>query len=70
MKIQQRTIKGTPDILMCLKGRFVAIELKTEDGVVSILQQHNLKIIKQSGGLSYVLTPENEDEVINELRNL
>ncbi|MDO4681110.1 MAG: VRR-NUC domain-containing protein [Aerococcus sp.] len=46
---------GTPDILACVDGRFVAIEVKRpKGGVVSPLQQHQMQKIKRAGGLAMV----------------
>lgn len=45
---------GTPDILACLKGRFVAIEVKrSKGGVVSALQEFKIKQIKNAGGVAF-----------------
>ncbi|GIP61972.1 hypothetical protein J32TS6_05270 [Virgibacillus pantothenticus] len=46
---------GTPDILACVKGRFVAIEVKRESGgKVSALQKANIKMIQKAGGIAFV----------------
>lgn len=45
---------GVPDIIACVNGRFVAIEVKKPDGRVSELQKANIKLIKQSGGVAFV----------------
>ncbi|MGM0238484.1 VRR-NUC domain-containing protein [Enterococcus sp. AZ103] len=46
---------GTPDILACVNGRFVAIEVKRPNGgVLSELQKSKLKKIENSGGVSIV----------------
>ena len=46
---------GCPDIICCLKGRYVALEVKAEKGTVSQLQEHNIKLIKKSGGVAAVV---------------
>ncbi len=48
---------GIPDLIICLKGKFVAIELKNEDGKPSALQLYNIDKIKQSGGQAFILKP-------------
>lgn len=48
---------GIPDILACVNGHFVAIELKTEVGRTSKLQDHNITRIRESGGTAIVLRP-------------
>lgn len=45
---------GTPDIIACINGRFIAIEVKRPGGVVSQLQRANLKLIEQAGGVAFV----------------
>lgn len=46
---------GIPDILACINGKFVAIEVKRSDGgVVSPLQKAQIQKIKENGGLAGV----------------
>lgn len=45
---------GVPDIIACLNGKFIGIEGKTSTGVVSKLQEHHLKWIKEAGGIAIV----------------
>lgn len=64
-KIQQVGKRGTPDILACVAGRFVAIELKKDaKSKPDKLQQHKLKKITGAGGVSFVASPENSETVI------
>ena len=49
---------------MCLSGIFVAIELKSEDGELSKLQEYNLQRIANCGGIAIIVTPDNVDESI------
>jgi len=64
-KIQQVGKRGTPDILACVGGRFVGIELKKDDkSPPDKLQQHKLKKIASAGGVSIVACPENSETVI------
>ena len=51
------TRAGVPDIICCVHGLFVAIELKTDHGRVSKLQSYNIKQINASGGVGIVLRP-------------
>ena len=46
---------GIPDLLLCINGRFVAMELKNpnKSGKVSSRQRIELRKIRNSGGLSY-----------------
>lgn len=57
--IQQASITGTPDRLLCVMGRFVALELKSEEGKPSPLQKWNLDETKRCGGISIVACPQN-----------
>lgn len=46
---------GVPDLLACINGRFVAIELKrSSGGVVSEIQKEQIRRIKNSGGVAFV----------------
>lgn len=57
---------GTPDILSCIEGKFVAIEVKrNKGGKVSALQELKIKQIQNAGGIAF---PANSLEVfMNEL---
>lgn len=50
---------------MNLGGVFVAIELKSEGGKASKLQEYNLTEIAASGGIAIILEPANEEEVLD-----
>ena len=52
------TKTGIPDVLACVNGRFVAVEVKSSAGRPSALQIHHLKQIDESGGYSILLYPE------------
>lgn len=45
---------GVPDIIACYKGKFIAIEVKNEAGKTSPLQDVNLKMINNAGGIGIV----------------
>lgn len=49
---------GIPDILCCINGVFVAIEVKASSGRPSELQKLNVKRINKSGGIAVFLYPE------------
>lgn len=55
------TASGTPDLLCCLNGRFIAIEVKAENGKPSPLQIHNIKKIRESGGIALIAYPKDFD---------
>lgn len=51
------TKRGIPDILACINGHFVGIEVKAEDGKPSQFQILNIKMIREAGGFAFVLYP-------------
>lgn len=53
---------GILDLTLCVNGRFVAVELKSEKGKVSVLQEYNIKEIKRCGGIAIVLRPSEFEE--------
>lgn len=69
-KIQQVSIRGTPDFLMCLSGVFVAIELKTDEGDLEPLQEFKLEKISRCGGVALVVTPSNWEETYEFLHQI
>ena len=48
---------GIPDIIACVNGHFVAIEVKAPNGKPSELQKRNIRLIQESGGIGYILYP-------------
>lgn len=48
---------GTPDILSCINGYFLAIEVKAADGKPSPLQLVKIEEIRKAGGFAYVVYP-------------
>lgn len=45
---------GVPDIICCINGTFVGIEVKRPQGVVSELQKAHIRLIQQAGGIAFV----------------
>jgi Holliday junction resolvase len=59
---------GVPDLIACLGGRFVAIEVKREDGKLSELQKINLQQINNAGGIGIVVqSVEEVEQCLNSL---
>lgn len=56
------TKSGIPDILACVGGYFVGIEVKAQEGVVSEIQKYNIKQIRNAGGFSFALYPSGYDQ--------
>lgn len=58
----QFTKSGVPDILACVNGYFVAIEVKAQNGRPSELQLYNIRKINEAGGFAFVLYPSGLDD--------
>lgn len=54
---------GVPDILACVNGHFLAIEVKAERGRISELQRVNIERINKCGGVALVVKPSNFEEL-------
>jgi Holliday junction resolvase len=64
------TKSGIPDILCCINGYFLAIEVKAKDGKASDLQIHQCNMIRQAGGSAYVVFPSGWDQLKEIIQNL
>lgn len=51
------TREGIPDILACVNGYFVGIEVKAQNGKPSELQKYHCNKIRKAGGFAFVLYP-------------
>lgn len=72
-KIQQVSIRGTPDVFCCINGVFIAIELKRSGAIArtdEFLQEYNLAKIRKAGGIGVTLTPEEWPEFYSKLKKL
>lgn len=49
--------KGTPDLICCVNGHFVAVEVKAKNGKVSDLQWERISEINDANGTALVLYP-------------
>ena len=58
----RNTRSGVPDILACIRGRFVAIEVKAQTGRASELQLYNRRKIREAEGISIILYPSDFEE--------
>jgi hypothetical protein len=54
---------GIPDIVVCYRGYFIAVECKAGKGKTTALQDKNLKQIRDAGGVSLVVNEENLQEL-------
>lgn len=67
----RNTRSGIPDILACVNGYFVGIEVKAQTGHPTLLQLRNCQNIRDAGGFAFVLYPtgwEQFKEFIHELK--
>lgn len=62
------TKDGVPDILACVNGYFIAIEVKASNGKPSELQKYNVRKINKAGGFAMILYPQDR-ELFKELVN-
>lgn len=46
---------GVPDIICCYKGSFITLEVKTEDGKTTALQDATIKRIRKAGGIAEIV---------------
>ena len=61
---------GTPDIIACVNGKFVALEVKAENGKPSELQLYHLEQIRKAGGHSFLLYSKDFEDFKNFCENL
>lgn len=64
------TKEGIPDILCCVNGYFVAIEVKAQNGKPSPLQLYNVREIRKAGGFAFVLYPSGYEQFKKFIFNL
>lgn len=55
VKVIQANINGCPDILMCFNGKFYGIEVKTDNGRTSAIQDLQIRRIREAGGVPVVI---------------
>ena len=55
VKVMTANRAGTPDILACVRGTFVGIEVKSPAGKTSKLQDYALANIRKSGGEAWIV---------------
>lgn len=61
---------GTPDILSCVNGYFLAIEVKGNNGRVSDLQLEKIDQIRKAGGFAYAVYPTAWEKIKNVIDGL
>jgi Holliday junction resolvase len=61
---------GVPDIVACLKGRFIGIECKANGNKPTALQRMNLDQIAAQGGIALVIDETNVNELKGMIENV
>jgi hypothetical protein len=70
-KHQAGSIAGIPDIIACINGLFIALELKaSKSNKPTDLQRYTLAKINHSKGFGLLVYPENFDEISKDLEKL
>lgn len=64
VKVISATRSGVPDTIICLKGKFIAFEFKSEYGKPTPLQELNIKKIREAGGKAYLVRSLDELKLI------
>ena len=64
---------GIPDIICCVKGKFLAIECKAGKGTTTALQDRELQLIVNAGGMALLVSDKEDhfralEELILELK--
>ena len=62
--------EGIPDILMCVNGIFISLELKSATGRPSDLQKKNTAMVNESGGVGVILYPDGFENFKNIIRGV
>jgi Holliday junction resolvase len=72
-KKEAKSIRGLPDVLACVQGHFVALEIKRnryerqkETGRIA-LQRYVLDQMREQGAFAALVSPENWDQVLREI---
>lgn len=64
---------GVPDIICCIRGKFVAIECKAGKNTTTAIQDKNIDAIRLNEGIAMVINENNLDHmrmVIDEIINI
>jgi hypothetical protein len=69
-KSSERSIRGIPDLIGVLHGRFIALELKVGYNKADSLQSYILKKIANAGGYARVVTPTNLHLILTEMEGI
>jgi hypothetical protein len=72
LKTNEVAVRGIPDLLMCVNGIFVAVELKksSKDKAVALQSYIGERIKTKAKGLFYVACPETWPRVLMDIRRI
>lgn len=64
---EAHSVRGYPDLICCINGKFVGIEIKKNEAELNdprhALQKYRLTQIEWAGGYGYTVYPENWGEI-------
>lgn len=69
-------VRGIPDLICCINGTFVALELKKSEAEANkssgriVLQRRIIRTIKASGGYACITYPENWQEILEDIKRI
>jgi Holliday junction resolvase len=72
---EAKSIRGIPDVIACVNGKFIAIEVKRSEKEASkntdriVLQKHNINKINKCGGYGFICYPENMEEILQFIKD-
>lgn len=73
-KTDPGSIRGLPDRIICVNGRFVALEFKRNIKELrsprSRLQEYTLDAITNAGGTAKFVTPDNADTILQLIKEI
>lgn len=61
---------GCPDVLVCLKGRFIGVEVKRDGNKPTEKQLGALEAIRRAGGLAFVATGIRDVEAVLKIEGI
>lgn len=64
------TREGVPDLLCCINGKFLAIEVKSDTGKPSKLQINEIRKINKAGGRADIYYPKDFERLKKEIRDM
>lgn len=66
------TRAGVPDLIVCVNGRFLGVEVKSDVGRPSEIQMENIRQIRENGGFAIVVHPDQIQsllDIVSELQD-